>query len=257
MRPAISVAIGLLVLSPALLAAPVPVEYAEGVTHGFLELRDTSGNLLAHGEQLTTGKDHEFDKRMVFRFKDGSTLAEHVTFTQEREFRVTTYSLKTSGPAFEHDTEVSMNPPAGTYRFVTKEKGSDKERVEEGKLDMPADVYNGMLMTIVKDLPRGVGETVHYVAFTPKARLIEVELIPTGDDGIKVGDLDMTAAHYVLRPRLGPWLKMFASLTGRSPRDGNAWIVKDAVPAFVAFEGELTTPGPVWRIETVSPRRSR
>jgi hypothetical protein len=51
------------------------------------------------------------------------------------------------------------------------------------------------------------------------------------------------------------WLKLFATLTGRAPEDSHAWILNDEIPAFVGFEGSLTTPGPVWRIELASPRR--
>jgi hypothetical protein len=60
--------------------------------------------------------------------------------------------------------------------------------------------------------------------------------------------------HYVLKPRLGPWLKLFAELLGRAPPDLHAWIAYDLVPTFVRFEGALYTGGPVWRIEMISPR---
>jgi len=55
-------------------------------------------------------------------------------------------------------------------------------------------------------------------------------------------------------PRLGSWLKLFATLLGHVPPDFHAWIVTDEVPAFVRFEGPLYATGPVWRIEVTSPR---
>ena len=48
---------------------------------------------------------------------------------------------------------------------------------------------------------------------------------------------------------------LFAKILGRMPEDSHAWILSDEVPAFVGFEGSLTTPGPVWQIELVSPRK--
>jgi hypothetical protein len=51
------------------------------------------------------------------------------------------------------------------------------------------------------------------------------------------------------------WLTLFATILRRMPEDFRAWILTDEVPAFVGFEGSLTTPGPAWRIELVSPRR--
>jgi hypothetical protein len=56
-----------------------------------------------------------------------------------------------------------------------------------------------------------------------------------------------------LKPRLGIWLKVFATLLGRAPPDSHAWIISDELPAFVRFEGPLVTTGPVWRIETTAP----
>ena len=68
-----------------------------------------------------------------------------------------------------------------------------------------------------------------------------------------VGDLAKTAIHYVFKPQLGSWLKLFATLLGRVPPDFHAWIVADEVPAFVRFEGPLYATGAVWWIEVTSP----
>jgi hypothetical protein len=191
---------------------------------------------------------------MVFHFKDGSIFDEKVTYTQHGVYALKNYTLSKRGPAFEMDTEISMTPATGAYRVKTKDRKSGEEKIDEGKLHMPADLYNGMILTVVKDLAKGAGETIHYMAFTPTPRMIELELLPVGEQSITIGELPKTAIHYALKPRLGMWLKMFAKLTGRTPEDSHAWILSDEVPAFVKFEGSLTTPGPVWRIELVSPR---
>jgi hypothetical protein len=237
------------------MAAPVPVRFAEGVTHGFLVLRGVDGAVLAQGDLLQIGRDGENDKRMVFRFKDGSVFDEKVTYTERGVYALKHYSLSQSGPAFAADTEISMTPATGEYRVKTTNRKGGEDKILEGRLDLPADVYNGMILTVVKDLPKGSGEIIHYVAFTPQPRLIELELVPVGEQKITVGELAKTAVHYVLKPRLGVWLKLFATVLRRMPENFHAWILTDEVPAFVGFEGSLTTPGPVWRIELVSPRR--
>ena len=81
-----------------------------------------------------------------------------------------------------------------------------------------------------------------------------MEFAPEGEQKVLVGELGKTAIRYVLRPRLGTWLRLFATLLGRVPPDSHAWIISDEVPAFARFEGQLVTTGPVWRIETTSPR---
>ena len=129
-------------------------------------------------------------------------------------------------------------------------------KVLEGTLELPADVYNGMIPTVLRDLPKGAGETVHFVAFTPEPRIIQLEITPSGGQQMVVGKAQVTAIHYVLKARLGVWLKIFSALLGRSPEDAHAWILDGDVPAFVGFEGQLYTSDPVWRIELVSPKRS-
>lgn len=237
-------------------AAPVAVRFVEGVTHGFLVLRNVNGGLLASGDLLQVQRGGQIESRMVFRFKDGSIYDETVVFTQERVFRMQSYRLVHRGPAFTEDTEISLERASGKYRVKTKAHQNGREQVLNGTLDLPPDVYNGMVITVAKNLPKGASETVHIVAFTPEPRLIQLEFAPEGEQKVLIGELGKTATHYVLKPRLGIWLKLFATLLGRMPPDSHAWIISDELPAFVRFEGQLVTNGPVWRIETTSPRWS-
>ncbi len=238
-------------------AAPVAVRFVEGVTHGFLLLRNVNGGLLASGQLLQVQRGVQVESRMVFRFQDGSLYDETVVFTQERVFTMQSYRLVQRGPAFTEDTEISLERASGKYRVSTKAHKDGKdggEQVLNGTLDLPPDAYNGMVITVAKNLPKGARETVHIVAFTPTPRLIQLEFIPEGQQKVLIGALGKTATHYVLKPRLGIWLKVFATLLGRAPPDSHAWIISDELPAFVRFEGPLVTTGPVWRIETTSPR---
>jgi hypothetical protein len=243
----------LLWLCPAS-AAPVAVRFVEGVTHGFLVLRAVDGIPIAAGDLLQVQRGGQVESRMVFRFKDGSAYDETVTFTQERVFTMQTYRLLQRGPIFTEDTEISLERGSGKYRVKTKAHKDGGEEVLNGTLELPPDVYNGMVITISKNLPKGASETVHIVAFTPTPRLIQLELAPQGEHKMLIGELAKPATHYVLRPRLGVWLKLFATLLGRVPAESHAWIISDELPAFARFEGQLVTMGPVWRIETTSPR---
>ena len=251
--------IGLLILvmmglSPGPLpAAPVPVRFAEGVTHGFLLLRTVDGTLLASGDLLQVGRGGGIESRMVFHFKDGSLFDETVVFTQQHVFTMQSYRLVQRGPVFTEDTEILLER-SGKYRLKTKAHKDGREEVLSGTLELPPDVYNGMILTVVKNLPKGAGETVHMVAFTPKPLLIQLELAPKGEHKVLIGELSKTAIHYVFKPQLGSLLNFFATLLGRMPPDYQAWIITDDVPAFAKFEGPLYTTGPVWRIELTSPR---
>src|SRR5205823_2071042 len=100
------------------------------------------------------------------------------------------------GPAFPQDLDVTMERPSGKYRVKTKSHKDGKEDVLDGTLDLPADVYNGLIFTVLKNMPRGAAGTVHFVAFTPKPQIIELQLIPAGEDKLRIGNLTRTARHY-------------------------------------------------------------
>ena len=240
-----------------LAAAPVPVRFLEGLTHGFLVLRTLNGVLIASGDLSQSISSGDVESRMLLHFKDGSLFQEKVVFTQQRVFTLKSYRLIQRGPAFTDDTEISLERATGKYRVKTKAHKDGKEEVQEGTLDLPLDVYNGgMILTVAKNLPKGASEIVHTVAFTPTPRLIQLELAPAGEQRVLVGELARTATDYVFKPKLGVWLKLFATLFGRVPPDSHAWIVASELPAFVRFEGPLSITGSVWRLEPTVPRWS-
>ena len=191
---------------------------------------------------------------MVFRFKDGSLFDETVVFTQRRVFVMQSYHLVQRGPAFAEDTEISLQRASGKYYVKTKSHKDGKEEAIDGTLELPSDVYNGMVMTAAKNLAKGAGATVHLVAFTPKPLLIELELQPAGEHKMMVDQVAKAAIHYLLKPHPGPWLELFAKLLGRMPADSHVWLLTEGAPAFARFEGALNPTGPVWRIELTSPR---
>jgi len=235
-------------------AAPVAVRFAEGVTHGFLLLSTVDGTIIASGDLMQVGRGGKVESRMVFRFKDGSLFDETVVFTQQGVFAMQSYHLVQRGPAFAEDTEISLQRASGKYYVKTKSHKDGREEAIDGTLELPPDVYNGIVITVVKNLTKGASATVHLVAFTPKPLLIELALEPVGEHKMMVGQLTKSATHYVFKPHPGPWLELFAKLLGRMPSDYHVWVVTEGAPTFARFEGPLNPTGAVWRIELTSPR---
>jgi hypothetical protein len=234
-------------------ATPVPVRFVEGVLHGFLVLRTVDGVLIASGDLLQVGRGGEIESRTVFHFKDGSVSDETAVFTEQHVFLMQSYHLVQRGPAFTEDTEISLERASGKYRVKTKGHKDGREKVLEGTLDLPQDLYNGMVLTVAKNLRKGASEIVHIVAFTPTPRLIQLKLVPEGEQKVLIGEITKTATHYVFRPMPGIWLKGFATLLGRELPDCQTCIVTSEVPAFVRFEGPRFSTGAVWRIGLASP----
>jgi hypothetical protein len=234
-------------------AAPVPVLYSEGMVRGFLVLSDTRGSRLASGDFLQTSGAGKVTSRTLFHFRDGSVHDETAVFTQQGTFLLVSYRLTQKGPAFSDDMEISLDRSTGKYLVKVRGHKSGREKVLDGRIDLPLDVYNGMVPTVVKNLVKGDKVTIHVVAFTPAPRVIELDMAASGEDAVLVGDLKKRALHYVLKPRLGVMLKLPAALLGRTPPDNHLWIITSEVPAFVRFDGPLATDGPTWRIELASP----
>jgi hypothetical protein len=236
-------------------AAAVAVRYTEGVTHGFLVLRSAAGLVLAEGDLLQVARAEGVESRLVFRFRDGSLYDETVVFSQRRVFTMLTYRLKQRGPSFpeELDVAVERQGDAGRYR-VTSRRPGDEAETDTGRLELPPDVYNGMIIMLLRNLARGASETVHMLAFTPKPTLVQLELAPAGETPVAAGERRVPAVHYVLKPRLGLLRGAAAALLGKTPPDYHGWIATGDLPAFVAIDGPLYAGGPIWRIEAVSPR---
>lgn len=232
----------------------IAVRYAEGTVHGFLDLRTSTGELLASGDLFQIPKDDGIESRLVFRFADSSLFEETASYTQHHVFALRSYHLVQRGPAFKNDIDASL-AASGEY-VVTAKSRDGKEKHYQGHLDVPADVSNGIVIVLLKNIPRDESRTVHVVAFTPQPRLVGLELTPQGEERVLNGQGSETAVKFVLKPRLGSFVKFFARLAGKLPPDSHAWIVTHEVPMFVRFEGPLYS-GPVWRIDLSSPRWPR
>lgn len=230
----------------------VPVRHTEGTVHGFLRLSTADGRRLADGDLLQVVRHDTIDSRMEFDFADSSVFEESVSFTQHDVFTMLEYHLVQRGPAFTTDLEVTLSR-SGDYR-VTATAHSDGVRKEyKGKLDLPADTYNGMIINVAKNIPVGTSRTVHLVAFTPKPRLIGLEMHGVvSADPTQLGRRTERTAIYTLKPKIGGITGVIARLLGKIPPDSHAWFVTQDVPAFVRFEGPLYL-GPVWRIDLTGP----
>ena len=176
---------------------------------------------------------------------------ETVAFTQRDVFTMLSYHLLQRGPAFAMDLDVRLTR-SGDYRVTTTSHKVGRRKHYSGKLDLPPDIYNGMVITIAKNLSAGITTTVHIVAFTPKPRLIGLEMTGANAPPTMVGERAERTVRFTLKPQLGPLLNFFARLFGKLPPDSHAWIVTQDVPAFVRFEGPMYF-GPVWRIDLIGP----
>jgi hypothetical protein len=238
--------------APLLPAAQVPVVHKEGLVHGFLVLRTLQGETVADGDLLQNARGDQVTSRVIFHFKDGSIYDETAVFSQGRYFRLLSDHLIQKGPAFEHPVDVTVNRSTGEVNVRYTEAGHEKTETEH--LQLPPDLANGLVLTLLKNLRPDTPEmTVGFVATTPKPRLVKLIIRPQGEESFSTGDTRRKARHYVVRVDIGGLTGAFAELLGKQPPDTHVWILEGEAPAFLKSEGPLTFGGPIWRIELVSP----
>ena len=241
---ALSLAFVVAAVAPAA-AEPIAVRYTEGITRGFPVLRSMGGEKLAQGELTQVPRGDVVESRLVFRFKDGSVYDERLTFSQRDVFTLQSYHIVQQGPSFPEAIDARVDRKTGRYEVRYRSDEDSPEETLKGSFDMPGDVYNGLLSTLMKNMPAATPATVQIIAFTPKPRLVKMLLKPTVEDPMSVNDAAVIATRFLVRPQLG----MFASLLIADIPDVKCWIAGGDAPAFLRFEGPLYFMGPIWRID--------
>ena len=226
-------------------AEPVRVVFQEGVARAFPVVRTLTGQKLAQGDLIQVARGDRVDSRMIFRFADGSLYDEHVVYSQAGVFSLLSYRIVQRGPSFPEALEATVDRETGRYEVRYRADEDSPEELLTGQFTLPADAYNGMLSLLLKNLPRRSDTIVQVVAFTPKPRLVKMQLVPVGDDPVLVSDSPLQVTRWAIRPQLG----LFASLLVSDIPDIQCWILPGEAPAFLKAEGPLYFQGPVWRIE--------
>ena len=229
-------------------AAPVEVRLPEGPTRGFLTIRGADGRRLGHGELVQSVRGDELDNHLVLRFDDGSIHDETTTYSQHGVFRLDAYRVAQRGPSFP-GAEISFDRTSGRYQAKTRARPGAPEERASGDFDMPVDLYNGMALTLLKNLPPGRPADAQLAVFTPKLRLLRMVLQREGEDRVVFGGDAKLATRYLITLEIGGLTGFIAWLADRSPPDLRYWLVPGAVPAFARFQGAMFLNGPVWRIE--------
>jgi hypothetical protein len=235
------------------LADPVSVHHKEGLIHGFLVLRTLDGQVLADGDLTQVARQDRVTNHLVFRFHDGSVHDETTIFSQEKQFRLLSYRLIQKGRSFPRPLEVAFNASSGQVTVHSK-NDDGKEKTATEHVDLPADVANGLVTTLLKNVAPGAAPmTVSMLAATPQPRLIKLHISLRGQEPFTLGNSRYKASHYVVKVDIGGLTGVLAQLLGKQPPDTHIWVLGGEAPVFVKSEGPMYFGGPVWRIELAAP----
>jgi hypothetical protein len=241
-------------LQPSLLSAEqVPVRHMEGLMHGFLTLRTIDGKRLADGNMTQVTKGDRVTSHLTFRFKDGSIYDDTTEFSEHGVFRLLADHLVEQGPAFSQPMDTSLDATTGhiTVRYSNK---NGEEAVLDERQNLPPDLANGLLLTLVKDIqPSAPKTTVSLVVTTPKPRFVELQIVPQGEEAIKSGDISHQTVRYDVKVKIPGITGALTHLLGKQPPDIHIWVLTGIAPAFVKWEGPLYEGGPIWVVELAIP----
>jgi hypothetical protein len=244
-------ACGALFQPNALRADQVAVRHTEGVMHGFLLLRNLGGSALADGQMIQVAQGDRVKQHLTFRFKDGSIHEETTIFSQNGRFRLLSDHLVQRGPSFKVPIETSINAATGQVKVRYTDDGKTKVLTE--RLELPPDLANGLIFTLMKNVqPDTQRTTVSMLATTPKPRLVKLAIIPQGKEPFSIGSFQYKAMRYVVKTEIGGAAALLARVFGKQPPDTHIWVLGGEAPAFVKSEGPLYAGGPIWRIQLAS-----
>jgi hypothetical protein len=235
------------------LGEQIPVHHIEGVSLGFLVLRDESGTPIAYGDlQQVVKKGYVMDD-LTFKFKDGSFYEEITKFTQRGVFRLVSDQVVQRGPSFKQQLESWTDASTGNVRVRWMEDGKEKDVTKH--LDLPADLANGMLIPLAKNLDPSAPKTaVSMVVGSNNPQLVKLNFSPEPEALFHVGPIRYKAQHYRVKIEIEGIKGKIAPLVGKQPDDIHLWLIKSESPTFVKFRGQLYRDGPIWQMELADPR---
>src|SRR6266571_6016605 len=179
----------------ALFADMIPVRHTEGLIHGFLVVRTLEGKAIADGQMTQDARGDRVTTHLIFRFKDGSLYEDTTIFSQRGTFRLLSDHLILRGRSFKQPVDTSIDTSTGQVKVrYTDAKG--KEKVIAQRMELPPDVANGLLLTLMKDIKPSVPRTtVSMVATTPKPRLVKLAILPQGEEPFTIGSNRRTRTY--------------------------------------------------------------
>ncbi len=247
------IVIALSVLPFSATAETVTARHLEGILHGYLVLRSEDGHIAAVGDLLQTVRGDRVTSHVVFHFKDGSLDEETTVFSQRGRFQLITDHHIQKGSFFPHPVDMSIDMRSG--EVTVKSPGKDgKDEVHTEHMKLPADLCNGMLIPIAKNVRTNAPEVdVSMIVATPKPRLVKLAISPKDEQTFSLAGFERKAQRYEIKIELGGVAGAVAPMIGKQPPNIQVWIEGGQIPGFVGEQGQIAADSPIVSIEQTGP----
>ena len=207
--------------------------------------RSEDGKTIASGEFSQVVQGDEVTMRMIYRFADGSIDDETTTYRQQGTFRLVRNHHIQKGPFFTKPIDSTVEAAIGIVTSRTTDKNG-KTRVESKHMDLPNDLANGLVGTLLLNVPHNTAPfRVGMLAPVGGGRLIRLLISPENEQTIDLEGQTLKATVFRIHPELGGFVRMIARLMGIQPKDVMVWVVEGEEPAVAVIIGQLGGYGPV------------
>ncbi len=248
-----------MVFAIAILAAaePIKVRHLEGTLHGFLALSTEQGQVLADGDLIEIVRGDRVTTHLTFHFKDGSLDDETTVYTQRGVFRLISDHHIQKGRYFPHPLDMTIDVAKGIV--VTRSPSKDgKDDVATDRMKMPADLYNGLVTPVIKNISPDAGETkVSMIVAAPKPLLVTLDIMPQAPETFYLAGFPHQAMVYEIKIELGGIAGIIAPAIGKQPPNIFMTIEGGELPAFLRETGPLFEGGAILKISLIGPTWSK
>lgn len=235
----------MVVLGSVALAEQIPVNHIQRPMHRFMVARSEDGKNIATGEFSQVVQGNEVTMRMTYRFVDGSIDDETTTYMQQGTFRLIQDHHVQNGAFFSRPLDFTVDAASGTATSSTTDKNG-RIRVESRRINMPNDLANGMVGTVLLNVPNNTAPfRVGMLAPVGGGRLIQLLISSEGEQTVHLSGQNLPATVFRIHPELGGIVGMIARLIGLQPKDVMVWVLEGEEPAVAVIVGQLGGYGPV------------
>jgi hypothetical protein len=238
-------------LAAAAQAERIAVTHLQLPGHGSMVVRSATGEIVGRVDFSEDVHGDEVTMRLTYHFVDGSTDDETTTYRQQGTLQLIRNHHIQKGPFFSKPFDFSVEAATGIATSRTADKNG-KIRVESEHIDLPDDLANGFIGTLLLNLPQNTKPfRVGMLAPFGGGRLIRVLISPQGERPFQSTGQTLKAKVFRIHPELGGMLGMLAALIGLQPKDVMVWTLEGEEPAVVRVVGQLGGYGPVLSSELV------
>jgi hypothetical protein len=232
-------------LGTAAPAERISVRHIQRPMHRFMVARSGAGKIIANGEFSQVVQGDEVTMRLTYHFVDGSIDDETTTYRQLGTFRLVRNHHIQKGPFFVKPVDFTVEEATGIATSRTEDKDG-KLHVENHHIDLPDDLANGFVGTLLLNLPQNAAPfRVGMLAPVAGGRLIQLLISSEGEQPFQATGQTLKATVFRIHPELGGIVGVIARLIGLQPKDVMVWVLEGQEPAVMRIVGQLGGYGPL------------